>query len=146
MIMKRIIHVVLLVVLTGMFFVGCSIFPKRSSSVELEFADDSNGVQSYIMVVEAKNNVFVPRLELDRNNETFSIMHDVLSSTIIGGTYKIQDNMFVAKTDDNKSTYQFEIVDSRTLKFVQSNSSEIALTDEDVGIPISDGSIFKLQK
>lgn len=146
MIMKRTIHIVLLVVLTGMIFAGCSIFTKRSSSVELEFADDSNGVQSYIMVIEAPNNIFVPRLELDRNNETFSIMHDVLSSTIIGGTYKIQDNMLVAKTDDNKSTYQFEIVDSRTLKFVQSNSSEIALTDEDVGIPISDGSIFKLQK
>lgn len=146
MIMKRTIYIVLLVVLNGMIFAGCSFFPKRSSSVELGFADDSNGVQSYIMVIEAPNNIFVPRLELDRNNETFSIMHDVLSSTIIGGTYKIQDNMLVAKTDDNKSTYQFEIVDSRTLKFVQSNSSEIALTDENVGIPISDGSIFKLQK
>lgn len=144
--MKRIIHVVLLVVLTGIFVVGCSIFPKRSSSVELEFADNSNGVQNYIMVIESQNNIFVPRLELDKNNETFSIMHDVLSSTIIGGTYEIEDNMLVAKTYDNKSTYQFEIVDSKTLKFIQNNSSEIALTDDRVGIPISDGSIFKLQK
>lgn len=52
----------------------------------------------------------------------------------------------MAETYDKKSTYQFEIIDSKTLKFIQNNSSKIKLTDENIGISISDGSIFKLQE
>ena len=56
------------------------------------------------------------------------------------------DVLDIAETYDKKSTYQFEIIDSKTLKFIQNNLSKIKLTDENIGISISDGSIFKLQE
>lgn len=143
-IMKKILYIVLLIVLSGLFLVGCS--NSQKADIELEFTDDSSGVQSYIMDVETQYDMLVPRIELDKNNGTFSITHDILSSTIIGGTYKIKNNTLLAETYDEKSTYQFEIIDSKSLKFIQNNSSEIKLTDENVGISISDGSVFKLKE
>lgn len=142
--MKKISCIVLLIVLSGLFFVDCS--NSQKAGIELEFTDDSSGVQSYIMNVETQENILVPRIELDKNNGTFSITYDILSSTIIGGTYKIKNNTLLAKTYDEKSTYQFEIIDSKSLKFIQNKSSEIKLTDENIGISILNGSIFKLQE
>ena len=98
------------------------------------------------MDIETQDNVLVPRIELDKNAGTFSITHDILASTIIGGTYKIENNILLAETYDKKSTYQFEIIDSKSFKFIQNNSSEIKLTDKNIGISITDGSIFKLQE
>ena len=141
--MKKIPYIVLLIVLSGLFLVGCSNIQK--ADVELEFTDDSNGVQSYIMDVETRDDVLIPRIVLDKNNGTFSITYDILSSTFIVGTYKIKNNTLLAETYDKQSTYQFEIIDSKSLKFIQNNSSELKLTDENIGISISDGCIFKLQ-
>lgn len=138
------LYVVLLIVLSGLFLGSCSNFQK--TDIELEFADNSNGVQIYIMDIETQDNVLVPRIELDKNTGTFSITHDILASTIIGGTYKIENNILLAETYDKKSTYQFEIIDSKSFEFIQNNSSEIKLTDKNIGISITDGSIFKLQE
>lgn len=142
--MKKILYAVLLAVLSGVFFVGCS--NSQKGNIESEFSDNFSVVQSYIMDVEKQSNMLIPQIELDKNNKTFSITHDILSSSIIGGTYKIKNNILVAETYDKKSTYQFEIIDSKTLKFIQNNSSKIKLTDENIGISISDGSIFRLQE
>lgn len=142
--MRKMLYAVLLIVLSGLFLGSCSNFQK--TDIELEFADNSNGVQIYIMDIETQDNVLVPRIELDKNTGTFSITHDILASTIIGGTYKIENNILLAETYDKKSTYQFEIIDSKSFKFIQNNSSEIKLTDKNIGISIADGSIFKLQE
>lgn len=142
--MRKMLYAVLLIVLSGLFFGSCSNFQK--TDIELEFADNSNGVQIYIMDIETQDNVLVPRIELDKNTGTFSITHDILASTIIGGTYKIENNILLAETYDKKSTYQFEIIDSKSFKFIQNNSSEIKLTDKNISISITDGSIFKLQE
>lgn len=137
-------NIFLAVILSTLFLTGCS--ESQKNNIELEFTDDFGGVQSYVMDIETEDTMLIPVIELDKNKETFSITHDMLSSTIIGGTYKIKSNILSAETDDKKSRYQFEIIDSKTLKFVQKNSSEIKLTDENFGVPISDGSIFKLQE
>ena len=67
--MKKIPYIVLLIVLSGLFLVGCSNIQK--ADVELKFTDDSNGVQSYIMDVETRDDVLIPRIVLDKNNGTY---------------------------------------------------------------------------
>lgn len=97
------------------------------------------------MDIGTENNVFLPLLEIDKSDQTFSITNDVLSSTIIGGTYRIKGNILITETHDKQDTYQFEIIDGNTLKFIQDHSSAFKLIDERIGILIVDGSIFKLQ-
>lgn len=104
-----------------------------------------NDTLHYVLDVSTEKDIYLPQLEIDKGNQSFSIMDDVLSSTIISGTYKIEDNIFIAETYDKQEVYQFEIIDNNTLKFVQDNSSTFKLTDEAIGLAIVDGSIFKLQ-
>ncbi|MDO5591146.1 MAG: hypothetical protein Q4F98_08875 [Lachnospiraceae bacterium] len=142
--MKKKLYIVPLLILAGVFLMGCS--NPRKADTELEFTDKSGGVQSYVMDVHKQDDILVPRIELDKNKGTFFIEHDILASTVIGGTYKIKKNILLAETEDKKSVYQFKIIDGKSLKFIQDNSSEIKLTDKTVGIPITDGSIFKLEE
>lgn len=141
--MKKIQYILFLLVTSCIFVMGCS---NSKKNIELEFMDNSGGIQSYIMDIETHENVLVPIIELNENNKTFSITHDPLSSTIIEGTYKTKNNILSVETYDKRNNYQFEIIDSKTLKFIQKDSSELKLTDENVGISITDGSVFKLQE
>lgn len=57
--MKKISYIVLLIVLlSGLFFVDCS--NPQKADIELEFTDDFSGVQSYIMDVETQEDILVP--------------------------------------------------------------------------------------
>lgn len=141
--MKKILYAILLTVFSGMFLSGCS--RQQKADIELEFSKASNGIQNYIMDTEEHDAVQIPTLQLNKNTETFMIMHDSLASTYIGGDYKIKDNILTAETADGTSAYQFEIIDSKTLKFVQEHSSKIELLDEASGIPVTDGSLFRLE-
>ena len=60
------------------------------------------------------------------------------------GTYTVEDDLLIAVTSDGKYHYQFQIIDGSTLKFIQSGSSDVSLTDEKLGIPIVDGAEFTL--
>lgn len=130
----------LCLICTGLFFTGCAVADK-----EPQMGDFSDKTLHYVMDISTEKDIYLPSLDIDKNNQTFSITNDVLSSTIIGGTYKAEDNMFIAETYDKQKVYQFEIIDNDTLKFVQEKSSTFELTDEAIGVAIVDGSIFKLQ-
>lgn len=67
--MKKILYAVLLAVLSGVFFVGCS--NSQKGNIESEFSDNFSVVQSYIMDVEKQSNMLIPQIELDKNNKTF---------------------------------------------------------------------------
>ena len=65
--MKKILYAVLLAVLSGVFFVGCS--NSQKGNIESEFSDNFSVVQSYIMDVEKQSNMLIPQIELDKNNK-----------------------------------------------------------------------------
>ena len=110
----------------------------------------TNGVEkkaydSYVLQasVSEEEEMFLPGLGLDREEETFSFGFDLLSSYLSCGTYEIEDDVLTAVTDDGMYHYRFKVIDENTLEFMQEGSSEVKLINEDMGIAVKDGAIFK---
>lgn len=99
----------------------------------------------YYSMKTQEDSFVVPTIQLNIEEKTFCISHDVLSSLIIGGTYEIINGVLIAKTDDGQKQYLFEEIDENVLRFIQDGSSKIELTDERIGIRISNGAEFILQ-
>lgn len=51
--MKKIRNILLAVILSTLFLAGCS--ESQKNNIELEFTDDSGGVQSYVMDIETED-------------------------------------------------------------------------------------------
>lgn len=110
----------------------------------------TNGVEkkaydSYVLQasVSEEEEMFLPGLGLDREEETFSFGFDLLSSYLSCGTYEIKDDVLTAVTNDGMYRYRFKVIDENTLEFMQEGSSEVKLINEDMGIAVKDGAIFK---
>ncbi len=87
-----------------------------------------------------------PSIDFDLENNTFTFNYDILSSYFSHGTFSISDGKVIAKTDDGKYTYIFEITDNDTITFIQNGSSEIKITDapDSFRVPqVFDGAEFK---
>lgn len=91
-----------------------------------------------------EESIFLPQLWITEKDRQFSFGYDALSSYMSIGTYTVEDDLLIAVTSDGKYHYQFQIIDGSTLKFIQSGSSDVSLTDEKLGIPIVDGAEFTL--
>lgn len=100
---------------------------------------------SYVLQasVSEEEEMFLPCLGLDREEETFSFGFDILSSYLSCGTYEIKDDVLTAVTDDGMYQYRFKVIDENTLEFMQEGSSEVKLINEEMGISVRDGAIFK---
>ncbi len=135
---KKILFIIILL----FCFIGClqymgKIYKKSENHI-------SDKIKYYSMKTQ-EDSVVVPTIQLNVEEKTFCISYDVLSSVITGGTYEIINGVLIAKTDDGQKQYLFEEIDENVLRFIQDGSSKIELTDERIGVRISDGAEFILE-
>lgn len=102
-------------------------------------------VTTQIYALEKGDEAISPELTLSSDG-TFGFPYDVLSSYYPIGTYEEADGILTATTDDGRYHYIFERVDEKTLKFVAEQSSDVSLTDPNLGVEIADGDSFVLQE
>ena len=101
----------------------------------------SNG--SYILT-ENESAYMSPLIKFDTEKNTFAFHYDYLSSYYACGKITLKNNQIIARTDDQKYTYIFEIKNDNTIVFIQKGSSEIKITDKNAP-QINDGTEFVLR-
>lgn len=96
----------------------------------------------------AKNAAIPPVITFDVEAFTFSFQFDPLSSYLAVGTWTLDSNKIVAKTDDNQYVYIFQVRSNDTLRFVEKGSSKIPYIDKTLtkNPPIVNGTEFVLQE
>lgn len=87
----------------------------------------------------------LPNIKLNKDG-TFDFFYDMLSSYAPQGNYSIHEDLLEASTSDGKYDYYFRIIDDKTLEFIQDGSSDVSLTDQKIGSPVTDGAIFILKE
>ena len=88
--------------------------------------------------------VIAPSLTLDAEANTFLFSYDVLSSFLPIGTFSQKDDVITCE-GDAAHTYLFRVVNETTLAFIAEGSSPVTLTDDRLGEPVLDGSVFLLE-
>lgn len=86
----------------------------------------------------------VPSLMLDAETGAFAFSFDALSSYLPVGSYEQDGSILRCLTDDSLYTYLFRVVNETTLAFMADGSAEVRLTDQRLGEPVLDGSVFLL--
>lgn len=89
--------------------------------------------------------VVLPNIQLNKDG-SFEFFYDTLSSYAPHGNYSIQEDLLEASSSDGKYDYYFRIIDDRTLEFIQEGSSDVSLTDQKIGSPVTDGAVFTLKE
>lgn len=97
---------------------------------------------SYVLEDTTSELTALPSITIEGDQFVFS--YDLLSSYLSIGSYKRENDTVTMTTDDNKNTYVFK-VDGDTLIFQKSQSSDVVLTHEELGVAINDQSKFKRQ-
>lgn len=101
--------------------------------------------KSYYMETKNDTDAFTPCLSVF-DDGTFGFTYDILSSYLAQGTYTIEDQELILKTNDGNHQYIFHIDDDDTLLFVKDKSSDVSLFQKDFGDEITDGARFILSK
>ena len=99
------------------------------------------GVSSGTYSVIDEEELLLPNITFDMQNNQFTFTYDFLSSYLNTGKIKIENKKIIATTDDNKYTYIFKIIDNDTIKFVENGSSKVV--DLVGNVVITDGTEFK---
>ena len=99
------------------------------------------GVSSGTYSVINEDELLLPNITFDMQNNQFTFTYDFLSSYLNTGKIKIENKKIIATTDDNKYTYIFKIIDNDTIKFVENGSSKVV--DLVGNVVITDGTEFK---
>ncbi|MBQ7036032.1 MAG: hypothetical protein IJN74_00885 [Clostridia bacterium] len=107
-------------------------------------AADKRRIYTYEESVEEMSK---PYLMLDKENKEFQFFWSMLSSYIAQGTYKVEDNEIICKTDDGNHVYTFEILEGEGYKFIESKSSKIpkykySSDAKEALAPVVDGAVF----
>ena len=107
-------------------------------------AADKKRIYTYEESVEEMSK---PYLSLDKENRKFQFFWSMLSSYIAQGTYEVEDNEIICKTDDGNNVYTFEILEGEGYKFIESKSSKIpkykySSDAKEALAPVVDGAIF----
>lgn len=107
-------------------------------------AADKKRIYTYEESVEEMSK---PYLSLDKENRKFQFFWSMLSSYIAQGTYEVEDNEIICKTDDGNNVYTFEILEGEGYKFIESKSSRIpkykySSDAKEALAPVVDGAIF----
>lgn len=87
---------------------------------------------------------FAPELILDQKGQSFYFYYDFLSSLGSSGTYQIEEGQLIASVTYDGRQFVFQIVDSKTLAFVEDQSAQTSLQDERFGVALYDGARFVL--
>ena len=99
------------------------------------------GVSSGTYSVIDEDELLLPNITFDMQNNQFTFTYDFLSSYLNTGKIKIENKKIIATTHDNKYTYIFKIIDNDTIKFVENVSSKVV--DILGNVVITDGTEFK---
>ena len=99
------------------------------------------GVSSGTYSVIDEDELLLPNITFDMQNNQFTFTYDFLSSYLNTGKIKIENKKIISTTDDNKYTYIFKIIDNDTIKFVENGSSKVV--DLVGNVVITDGTEFK---
>lgn len=86
-----------------------------------------------------------PRISFDMEDQWFVFSYDPLSSYLSSGSFEIGDGVVTATTYDGQHTYTFEIVDSGTLRYVQTGDVPLmamGLMNGDWQLAVPDGVLF----
>ena len=107
-------------------------------------AADKTRIYTYEESVEEMSK---PYLMLDKENRKFQFFWSMFSSYIAQGTYEVEDNEIICKTDDGNNVYTFEILEGEGYKFIESKSSRIpkykySSDAKEALAPVVDGAIF----
>ena len=133
---------VLLVLICCSLLCGCS---KEDIQNFMNTPVYPNISGEYVMVVDnLKEGNVLPKLIFDDYKKEFTFTYDLLSSYLPTGKVEQVGNKKIMTTNDGKYTYVFEMLNSYTFKFVAEESSNIKLTDDSLGIQITDGAIFQI--
>lgn len=97
-----------------------------------------------LLTGEGENAVMVPCITLFSDG-TYGLTYDVLSSYFAGGTYKVEGNWLKAVTSEGDKEFNFQIDQVGNLVFAKRESADITLTDEEMGVPVVDDSVFSLK-
>jgi len=122
--MKKIISLLFLVIFISCFIVGCS----NNNAVTKTNLDI--GIYEFSGTKEPLN----PFVSLKENSE-FTFVYSGLSSYIPVGTYEIDKNNLILKTDNGEYKYIFKI-ENNTIVFNKEESSPILVSS------IKDGDVF----
>lgn len=109
--MKKPIFALIIISMT-LILAACS--KSNKEAIDLE-------VRAYIM--NDSEEFLKPTVTLQENNK-FTFVYSALSSHIPMGTYEIDNDKLILKTDDGKEEYVFKI-DNGTLIFVEKDSSKL---------------------
>ena len=106
--------------------------------------DDKKRIYTYKESVEEMSK---PYLMLDKENKEFQFFWSMFSSYIAQGTYEVEVNEIICKTDDGNNVYTFEILEGEGYKFIESKSSKIPKYKysgdaKETFAPVVDGAIF----
>lgn len=107
----------------------------------------TESIQAYnyrLLTDQDEDGELVPSITLFSDG-TYGFSFDVLSSYFAAGTYKIEENLLKAVTSEGDREYVFQIEQEGNLMFMKKESADVTLTDEDVEVPLLDGSIFSLK-
>jgi len=107
-------------------------------------AADKKRIYTYEESVEEMSK---PYLMLDKENREFQFFWSMFSSYIAQGTYEVEDDEIICKTDDGKNVYTFEILEGEGYKFIENKSSIIpkykySSDAKEALAPVVDGAIF----
>ena len=126
--MKKICSLLFLFILISCFIVGCS---NNNTAIKSNLAIGTYEFQG-------TNEPLNPFVSLKENNE-FLFVYSGLSSYIPVGTYEINKNNLILKTDDGEYKYIFKI-ENNTIVFNKEESSSILIGS------IKDGAVFAIKQ
>lgn len=93
---------------------------------------------SKVYYLKAEEMSALPEIILYKDDQTFSLSYDVMSSYRAVGTYEQTGTEIILKTEDGDDQYIFEVLKDGTLKFRQKNSSDI----HEIWDEVEDGAEF----
>ena len=110
----------------------------------LASAADKKRIYTY---EESLEEMSKPYLMLDKEKKEFQFFWSMFSSYIAQGTYEVDVNEIICKTDDGNTVYTFEILEGEGYKFIESKSSKIPKYKysgdaKEALAPVVDGAIF----
>lgn len=136
--------------------IGCSEIRKGNKQAKISDKDmdelerilitaaDKKRIYTYEESVEEMSK---PYLMLDKENKEFQFFWSMFSSYIAQGTYEVDVNEIICKTDDGNNVYTFEILEGEGYKFIEGKSSKIpkykySSDAKEALAPVVDGAIF----
>lgn len=131
-------------------FTGCTQLDNKQAPVATseekhkpQQIDIPRGLKCYYMLIDGEQREESPSLTLFSDG-TFGFSYDTLNSYYAVGNYEVKEDKLIASTEDGKYHYTFKKDGDNQYVFIADESSDVALINKKMGVPIEDGVTFKL--